>query len=189
MSTRGVIAIARGDGWIGVYNHSDSHATWMGPRVWEHAQTIDYGAIEEAVLTGVNVITEERELDGELITSELDDIQGYIEWVWVFSPEVLTAYTSVKTTEPRPGQRREWIEPWTLRTLEGGIEQMGGYYFVHDMVGTFPLSDPEPDWRPIECGENLERCGHMSWVHDRSIQADPAYSPEMVEESRRFWGA
>ena len=175
------------DGWIGVYNHSDSYPTWMGPRIWEYAQTIVYDAIEEAVLKGVNIITDRRELDGETFTSEDNDIQLGIQWVWVISPESLSVFTSAKTDELRAGQRSQWIEPFIVRTEEGN-KQMGGYYYVHECVGAFPLSDPEPDWRILECGENLERCSHLPWVHHRSVQPDPAYSAERVEAVRGEWG-
>lgn len=35
MSTRGAIARAIQDGWIGVYNHSDSYPTGLGRNLWD----------------------------------------------------------------------------------------------------------------------------------------------------------
>jgi hypothetical protein len=38
MSTRGAIAVRKGKGWQGVYNHSDSYPTGLGPDVWQVIQ-------------------------------------------------------------------------------------------------------------------------------------------------------
>ena len=35
-------------------------------------------------------------------------------------------------------------------------------------IGRVPLNGPEPDWELIECGEHLERCGHVEGYHDRT---------------------
>jgi hypothetical protein len=35
-------------------------------------------------------------------------------------------------------------------------------------IGRIPLEGPEPDWERIQCGENLERCGHIEGYHERS---------------------
>ena len=32
-------------------------------------------------------------------------------------------------------------------------------------IGRVPLNEPEPDWERIECGEHLERCGHVEGYH------------------------
>jgi hypothetical protein len=36
MSTRGCIAVGTVKNWKGIYNHSDSYPTWMGPELWKH---------------------------------------------------------------------------------------------------------------------------------------------------------
>jgi hypothetical protein len=36
MSTRGCIAVGTLKNWKGIYNHSDSYPTWLGPELWEH---------------------------------------------------------------------------------------------------------------------------------------------------------
>mgnify|MGYP001570175449 FL=1 len=33
-------------------------------------------------------------------------------------------------------------------------------------IGRVPLEGPEPDWDRIQCGENLERCGHVAGYHE-----------------------
>jgi len=38
-----------------------------------------------------------------------------------------------------------------------------------EAVATVDLEGPEPDWKIIQCGENLERCPHYAWVHDKTI--------------------
>ena len=188
MSTRGVIAIAQGDAWTGVYNISDSYPTWLGPRLWAYIQEHGYEALEQAVKAGINVISEDWEPEGEVFTSEMHDIQAMIEWVWIFSPHVLLVLTRATTTELRSSQRCQWIEPFTLIDLDGGEEKMGGHYYVHEPVGAFLLTDPEPDWPAIECGEQLERCHHYAWMHDRSVTPPSHYPPDVVEDSRRMYG-
>lgn len=40
MATRGVVAIKKGNGWIGVYNHWDSYPTGLGKELWLHLQEL-----------------------------------------------------------------------------------------------------------------------------------------------------
>ncbi len=39
MSTRGCVAIAKGKGWIGVYNHFDSYPEGLGKNLWAHLKS------------------------------------------------------------------------------------------------------------------------------------------------------
>lgn len=45
MSTRGAIAYRTGDGWEGVYNHSDSYPTGLGRDLWHFIHGNDEGAV------------------------------------------------------------------------------------------------------------------------------------------------
>jgi hypothetical protein len=36
----------------------------------------------------------------------------------------------------------------------------------HDAETLVELAEPEPNWKIIECSEDLSRCGHMAWYHD-----------------------
>jgi hypothetical protein len=51
MSTRGCVAIAQGDGWLGVYNHSDSYPTWLGKQLWNHLQGKDLKQFADELLS------------------------------------------------------------------------------------------------------------------------------------------
>ena len=48
-----------------------------------------------------------------------------------------------------------------------GMFGMGDPKAVWKEIGRVPLNEPEPDWGRIECGENLERCGHVESYHER----------------------
>lgn len=160
MSTRGAIAIARGDGWVGVYNHSDSYPTWLGPRIWRYLQEDGYVAFEEAVIRGMNIHTGKLE---ELQTSE--DYNGDLEWVWIASRAVLTI------------MRMEWRQ---APNLNGGNPPVG--------VSSFPLDGPKPDWVEVECGPNLEHCSHYAWIHDAHAPITPGYSAEDCRRLREDFG-
>lgn len=50
MSTRGCVAIKKGDGWLGLYNHFDSYPTGLGREVWEHIRGKDLKQFAEELL-------------------------------------------------------------------------------------------------------------------------------------------
>ncbi|MEM3658424.1 MAG: hypothetical protein QXQ66_08445 [Candidatus Hadarchaeum sp.] len=50
MSTRGCVAVKMGNGWVGVYNHSDSYPTGLGKELWDHLKTQDLRAFAEELL-------------------------------------------------------------------------------------------------------------------------------------------
>lgn len=52
MSTRGCVAIKQGDGWVGVYNHSDSYPTGLGKDLWDyvHQDGVDLKQFAEQLL-------------------------------------------------------------------------------------------------------------------------------------------
>lgn len=47
MSTRGCVAVKRGKGWEGVYNHFDSYPSGLGSGLWEYLQGKTQGELEE----------------------------------------------------------------------------------------------------------------------------------------------
>jgi hypothetical protein len=48
-----------------------------------------------------------------------------------------------------------------------GMFGMGDPKAVWKEIGRIPLDGPEPDWERVQCGENLERCGHIEGYHER----------------------
>ena len=47
-----------------------------------------------------------------------------------------------------------------------GMFGMGDPKAVWKEIGRVPLDGPEPDWDRIQCGEYLERCGHIDGYHE-----------------------
>jgi hypothetical protein len=44
------VAVKRGDGWAGVYNHCDSYPTWLGRELWKHLRGTDLKLFAEELL-------------------------------------------------------------------------------------------------------------------------------------------
>jgi hypothetical protein len=219
MSTRGCVAIAQGDGWLGVYNHSDSYPTWLGKNLWEHLQGKDlqqfakellsYGDWQEYLNGGVceycgkkrgqphtisGVIFIKpfipevlRNLDrtgyrdpeakhhehGEGAADQMTDQNAdplFIEWVYVVAPKsgCITVFANAKTAKLQPGQHGTWSEPYTIEELDGTVRHQGGGFWVHKLAAQFLVAGPEPDWGRVECGDTLERCGHIEGYHERN---------------------
>lgn len=222
MSTRGCVAICQGDGWQGVYNHSDSYPSGLGKKLWEHLQGKDlkqfaeellsYGDWREYLNGGVceycgkkvgqphsisGVIFAQRQEKascpeiqddlnrtgypdpeanhhehGEGVSDQMTDQASdplFIEWVYVLDPRsgLVTVFANGETAELKPGQNGHWCEPWSYQEPDGAVKQHGGHYYVHVLACQFSVHGPEPDWDRIQCGENLERCGHVEGYHER----------------------
>jgi hypothetical protein len=151
MSTRGCIArVGEHEGtFTGIYNHSDSYPTFMGPHLWKmfHEQ---YAGNLPAMLreiidqhsAGWSFVGEDcychpkRDRDpepqGAWVTHE-DMKDADIEWLWVFDESTNRLY---------------------LRDQRYGED-----------VAIVELNGPEPDWKTLECGEDLHRCHHYAYVH------------------------
>lgn len=180
MSTRGVIARARrDDSWEGVYHHWDSYPTWLGAKLWKDLQNTHQGNVEAFLRHAIDdhrpgwSSYPDHPYDGAdgpmVITSENVDPLMH-EWVYVFSPRVLTVfYHHSQSTPPRPGQAF-YADHW--KEFPGGISRQVAEpqaWYVLDIAGTYPLDDEEPDWSIVECGEQLERCAHYAYVHNAHV--------------------
>jgi hypothetical protein len=148
MSTRSVIAVARGDSWEGVYVHMDGYPTSMGPALWttwryRHNQDLPAFTAQEitAHRYGYSSYPDDpyaAEDEEQIFTAEdADEDALFIEWVYVFSRQTLTVFKSVPTARQ---QRREnaaghwWIEP----------------VYRWAPVAQVDLQGLEPDWDAIE---------------------------------------
>ena len=170
MSTRGVVALAQGDDWVGVYNHSDSYPTGLGRAVWAHLQSEGVAKVQEKMLQfddwraylagglceycGEKRFTQAddahiHDKDVEHYTSK-DECQLVIEWVYVLSEQALTVLYSTRVATLHPGQVGEHVEAWGYRDQDGEMVNFPEGYYVHEVAGTFPLNGPEPVWDEIK---------------------------------------
>jgi hypothetical protein len=162
VSTRSVIAVAKFDGWEGVYCHMSGYPTWQGPEIWStfhERHGGDIGAFEaqaiQAHRCGYSSFPGDCYCHGQwdphearecvyTAEDEADNSALHIEWVYVFSRRILTVFTSVPTGKSirREGwQRGYWMEPV--------------YRWI--MVQQIDLQGPEPDWEEVEARGNQAR--------------------------------
>ena len=96
MSTRGCVAIKKGDGWVGVYNHFDSYPTGLGLEVWEELHSLKKkGKVDEfekrllrCLEWGDYFMSEDLDDEEEIASltpTSADPI--FIEYVYVFDPK------------------------------------------------------------------------------------------------------
>lgn len=150
MSTRGIIARTTGTegSFKGVYNHSDSYPTWMGPHLWQML----HGTYKSDVAEMLRCVIDQHGGGWSLVGKECychpqrerapepgpdwyteQDVENCnAEWLWIFDEESNRLF---------------------IRDVNGKAEEI------------VELSGPEPDWGRIECGENFERCTHYASVH------------------------
>ncbi|MFH1141301.1 MAG: hypothetical protein V1724_06525 [Chloroflexota bacterium] len=154
MSTRGVIARAKGDGWEGVYHHWDSYPTGLGKRLWTALHQEFHGNVEaflsyvvDTHRAGWSSFPDHSYTDTDMVITDRTVEPLFHEWVYVFSPRMLTVFGS---TVPE-------------------------HNYELDLFGSVHLDGEEPNWSHVECGEHLERCQHERYVHDRRA-ARPDYA-------------
>jgi hypothetical protein len=151
MSTRGCIArVGEHEGtFTGVYNHSDSYPRYMGPHLWKmlHEQ---YAGNLSAML---------REIIDQHSAG------------WSFVGKECYCHPE-RDRDPDP--QGAWITHENVRDSDAEwlwvFDEVTNRLYIRDQrhgedVAIVDLNGPEPDWAPIECGENLERCHHYAWYH------------------------
>ena len=167
MSTRSAIAYASGDGWHGVYCHSDGDPTGQGPQVWnavQHACGGNARRFRDTFIarhpagwssfsgnkdgwcychdheTGKRTSRRDNAPMPVCSDHEADNSALFIEWVYVVGTNALTVYTSIRGNG---------------ETVEADPR------YVWGLVGTYPLDAPEPDWEGVEaCGDALKDAAH-----------------------------
>ena len=153
MSTRGIIAQAKGDGFEGVYQHSDSYPNGLGPDLWQALQARGAKAVVvediEAHRGGWSTYPDRcychtMERNGpEMVMTQSQADWLFIEWGYVIDPDSNRLGVVVGLVrEPgdhaefseRNGNRREWRED----------------NYGYRLVGSFPIDGPEPEWSVLE---------------------------------------
>jgi len=194
MSTRGCIAERKGDHWEGVYQHSDSYPTWLGKTIWKtihekykgDAQKFINFAIhkhdggwssfpeicychgkfakrdgtkpgqKEGVIRGCECNNKPyKSSNKDKDNPRCDPL--FIEWIYVLDP----IYQKMAIFYHKGEHEKENCK------LENHYNC--NYVYRHHLASVIDLMGEEPDWKVVECGEDLERCHHYKWYHDPTI--------------------
>lgn len=174
MSTRSIMALADNDGFKdGVYVHSDGYPSGRGPLLFKMlaARGDDlsklWADIDSAKHHGWSCLNTAQKAPHPSVLGR----RG--KWV----AGVGQKYTAAQCQDD---SRFNWHgEP-----LDTDAEWVYAFDLDHNIVSIFKtvptgrnfdskpmlmavvrMDQPEPDWTPIECGANYERCQHMAWAH------------------------
>ena len=194
MSTRSVIARATGEGkFEGRYVHCDGMPTSMGAWFWEslhgHFHN-DLSAMLAYLIDAPHAVAGWSGLVGKDLTLR----PGY-SWQRATADGAKYEVYSKRPDYRRPqafALRPEDPYLFTEKDLENGtdIEWIYAFdeeqrkVFVRDVsakedAAVIDLDGEQPNWVPIECGENLERCKHYAWKHN--------LTPETCNLSTQTW--
>lgn len=151
MSTRSVIARVTGTegAFKGVYHHWDGYPTWLGHALWKMLHDQFNGNLSAMLQFVID--------DHSAGWSRLDD-ECYCHPKRERDAEPAGNWFTNENVE---GSGLEWVY---------AFEEEANRLYVRDQnhkedAGIVELGEAEPDWGKIECGENLERCGHYAWKH------------------------
>jgi hypothetical protein len=181
VSTRGVIARATGEGkFVGRYHHSDSNPTDLGVTLWnlyhgffrrDLPKMLAYLVDAPHAVCGWSTIVDKdfRLKPGYTLQKAIADGAKYE--VYSKRPD----YMRPQCFAGRPGETEDTRTEKDLQDTD--CEWLYAFdverqrVFVRDLnhkedVAVIDLDGPEPDWTKVECGENLERCHHLAWVHN-----------------------
>ncbi|HXA78710.1 MAG TPA: hypothetical protein VNV41_16365 [Candidatus Acidoferrales bacterium] len=159
MSTRSVIARAgKHEGeFAGIYSHWDGAPHSRGPLLWKIVHEEFKGDLKAALAYLID-----KHPAG---WSSLDNKNCYCH-----PSKSKDANFKIRKPEPANILTHE-------HAVKGETDLEWGYIFDearnrmfvrdirHDAESLIELSEPEPDWAVIECGENFERCSHYAWFH------------------------
>jgi len=182
MSTRSVIArIGEHEGQFrGRYVHADGYPTGMGPTLW----TALHGHFKNDLSAMLVHLIDARHAQAgwsALVGKDFRLKPGYT-WQKATADGAKYEVYSKRPDYLRPqcfaGRAGESAYLFTEKDLEDGTDIEWLYVFdeterklfsrdvsAKEDVAVIDLDGGEPDWSKIECGENLERCGHYGWVH------------------------
>lgn len=164
MSTRGAIAYRAGDGWEGVYNHSDSYPTGLGKELW-------------AFINGGRLAFSDE-------TAEAHGAQALVDLIKV-TPQGFSAFDAINRTKVERALATYAADSPYRDTMvqmygDGRFDGPHGAYTSTELQGTEPLRGCYPDpvgWkRETRYGvtepNSMEPCGDttcdplfMEWVY------------------------
>ena len=175
MGTRGAVAFGNADEWHGVYSHSDSMPTILGPNLWkivsaERARPDGLAGLRGRLLAsgGVEAFLAGQASPEPLELSNATAQPLHISYVYVIVP--VTSKLHVLMGDPRadviPIDSLALIKPeaWHYVCLE-----------------SYPLAGPEPDWRGCGAAWRLRNCER----HIRSIRE--RFGEDAAASARREW--
>lgn len=181
MSTRSIIAVARGDGWEGVYCHMDGYPSGVGAQVWngiemlrleyepgdlvkefswryitQHAYTYGYSQFNVNPFLCVRCEYEHGESASATRWASFNEHETnnalMIEWVYVISNTCLSIFTHA---------RAEWN---ILHTNNGHTWEEPRYQWV--LVTQCVYEHGEPDWEVIEAqGQRIHQDYREKYHH------------------------
>ena len=180
MSTRSVIARARGEGkFAGRYVHCDGMPTSMGATLW----TLLRGHFQDDLSAMLKYLIDAKHAHAgwsALVGKDFNLRPGYT-WQKATADGAKYEVYSKRPDYRRPqsfASRPEDPYLFTEKDLEDGthvewlyvFDQEHRKLFVRDVsakedVAVIDLDGEEPKWTPVECGENFERCKHYAWYH------------------------
>lgn len=199
MSTRSVIARRMGDGWEGVYHHSDGYPTGLGCYLFRLIRH-EYDGDAEAFLrwaidehdSGWSHIFPAQVYGAEGHSSDSEAPQCYCHGYFAERDGVSPGDRGGWQTSEEHGFDVEWayvLDPHTrkMAVLKHDMPACPDYKELSSTIsstrkeepcirlaGVVDLREPEPDWLELEGGQHLEN-GLASWV-DR-------YYPPITERS------
>jgi hypothetical protein len=202
MSTRGIIAVGTIDRWRGVYNHSGSYPTWMGPELMGH--------LGREIVTGKTL----TEIGASIL--KFDDWESYLAGgVCKYCGKLNGRPHSITGTvygKDKPGfypdksakhhQHLKLSDTKKNQFTEKDIAESTDIEWVyvidpkanvvhvidvrHDRkhVGDMNFTE-EANYKVLECGAEFERCTHMAWAHFPEIDQS---GPQAILSTSAYLG-
>jgi hypothetical protein len=153
---RGCVAIGSIDKWTGVCSKGWNRPSAMGKSSWKRVSELYNKDIKQFAKKMLLYKTWEDFVDSrevknniqwnlkELITSE-DCDPLFLDWVYVYNPEdktlsILNSVFREQHEEPKKN----------VEKIENGYYDYGNVKCRHELLMTFDIDGPEPDWEAIE---------------------------------------
>lgn len=190
MGTRGAIARAVSDGWVGKYHHWDSYPRGLGRSLWNHL----HGHFQSDVEKFLAFFIDQHPAGwSTTVDADLTLEPGFVEYPkWgVNRPEQAECYCHGDRSEEGHDLTSEngdpcfieWayiFSPTHLTVLVGVAaakddptaysDEYTRVPYRHALVGVYPLDGEEPDW------EEVERQGNQLRNEAWKTHGEPVYS-------------
>lgn len=177
MSTHAIIARETAPGkFIGRYHHSDGYPTHLGDTLYKLFNGFFAGNMQAMT----EFLIDQHPAGWSFISADQQDFSlpaGYRDGSELYekNPDGSRNYDKMIPHGPRcycHGERQD--EAGTLTEADAaeyawayilsGVSRMT-VLMRGQQVAVVDLDKPAPKWDRVECGENLEHCGHYAWYH------------------------